>query len=330
MRIQAVLLGGDKGASRAIGGTSKTFVQLAGRPMFVHVLETLLRTPEVGEVFVVGDAPQLEKAIAEHGCASLAAARGCPIRVVPQGSSLYENVWSAFERSLPPGEPDPRHPILVVPADVPLAVPAEISEFVHKALASGADYALGLSPDFALERFAPRDGAEGISMAYFNLAEGRYRQNNLTVVRPLRVENRHYVQDLYDNRYQKELMSGLRLAWRVLTREFRNLWVLFYFALLHLAGVLDRRGYPRAARRVSAWVSLRRVERGMSALLRADLRFIMTELGGAAIDIDNDTDLAVAQKMLHQWKEMQSRAWIPSSSGSSAPGRPSASSATAV
>ena len=307
MQIQAVLVAGDKGASRAVGAGSKTFVELGGRPMFVYVLETLLGTPEVSEIWLVGDVPRLEKAIAEEGCADLAATRGCSLHVVPQRNSLYENVWETFLLTLPPGTPDPNHPILVVPADIPFALPEEISDFIQKSLASDAEYALGLSPDAALEPFAPRDGEDGITMAYFNLREGRYRQNNLTVVRPLRVGNRHYIQAVYENRYQKELGKGLRLAWQMLTREFRNLSVLFLFSVLHVAGSFDRRGYKRAADRLRTWVSLPAVERGMSKMLRTQLRFVMTELGGAALDIDNEADLAVAEKMMGRWKELQAR-----------------------
>ena len=307
MQIQAVLVAGDKGASRAVAASSKTFVELAGRPMFVYVLETLLRTPEVSEIWVVGDVPRLEKAMAEEGCAELATARDCPLHVLPQRDSLYENVWETFLLTMPPGTLDPDHPILVVPADIPLALPQEISSFLQQSLESDAEYALGLSPDVALEPFAPRDGEDGITMAYFNLAEGRFRQNNLTMVRPLRVGNRHYIQAVYENRYQKELGKGLRLAWRMLTHEFRNLSVLFLFIVLHLAGILDRHGYRRAADRMRSWVSLPAVERGMGKMLRTRLRFVTTELGGAAIDIDNEVDLAVAEKMMGRWKEMQAR-----------------------
>ena len=87
-RVQAVLLAGDRGYSRTIRGGSKAFVEVSGRPMLIHVLEALLHTPEVSEVYVVGDAIRLEKAIAEHGCLLLAAARGCPIHVVPQRNTL--------------------------------------------------------------------------------------------------------------------------------------------------------------------------------------------------------------------------------------------------
>ncbi len=306
MDVQAVLLAGDRGHSRAVKGRSKGFVEVAGKPMLVHVLEALIHTPEVSEVFIVADIVRLEKALARHGCLELAAAHSCPVHVVPQRQSLLENVWHAFLRTLPARE-DPDHAILVVPADIPLVVPEEISEFIERASATGADHVVGLTPHPVLEQFAPRDGAPGMRMAYFNLAEGRFRQNNLNWSRPLRMGNRQYIQDLYENRYQKEVGSMLRLGARIVRKEWRNLWVLFPYLLMHVAGVLDRRGYARASDFVRSKVSLRTVERGLSAMLQTRFVTVETGLGGAALDVDNDEDLEVAEKMIERWKAMQIR-----------------------
>ncbi len=302
-----MLVAGDRGHSRAVRGQSKTFVHVAGKPMVVHVIEALLHTPEVSEVYVVGDAIRLEKAITEHGCLLLAAARACPIHIVPQLSSLYENVWHTFLRTIPSaGVPDD-HAILVVPADIPLVIPEEVSDFIRKARAAEADYVLGLSPDSALAPYAPREGGPGIRMALLNFAEGRFRPNNLHFVRPLRLGNRHYIQDVYENRYQKEFGNMLRLAWRMLVREFRNLWVIFFYLLMHLASALDRRGHRSASSWVRSWVPLATVERGIGALLRTRFCTVTTYLGGAALDIDKEDDLLVVEKMLARWKEMQVR-----------------------
>jgi len=308
MRVQAILVAGDRGASRAVRGRSKAFVEVAGKPMVVHVLESLLHTPEVSEIYLVGNPVRLERVIAEYGCLALAAARGCPVHVVPQRDTLYANVWYTFLRTLRPGVPrDDAHGVLVVPADIPLLMPEELSSFATRAQACGGDYVVGLSPESALAPFAPRDGAPGVEMAYFNLREGRFRQNNLHFVRALRMGNRHYIEDMYENRYQKELGSQLALAWRVLRKEWRNLWVLGCYFLIHLAGVLHRRGYPRASDAVRARVPLAMIERAASALLRTRFMCVTTELGGAAIDVDNDADLEVVEKMLEHWKAMQVR-----------------------
>ena len=308
MRVQAILVAGDRGASRAVRGRSKAFVELAGKPMVVHVLESLLHTPEISEIYLVGNPARLERAIADYGCLALAAARGCPVHVVPQRESLYANVWHTFLRTLRPGVPrDDAHGVLVVPADIPLVMPEEISVFTARALANGGDYVVGLSPESALAPFAPRDGAPGVQMAYFNLREGRFRQNNLHFVRALRMGNRHYIEDMYENRYQKELGSQVALAWRVLRKEWRNLWVLGCYFLIHLGGVLHRRGHLRAADAVRARVPLEMIERAAGALLRTRFACVTTELGGAAIDVDNDADLEVVEKMLERWKAMQAR-----------------------
>ncbi len=307
MRLQAVLVAGDRGYSRAVRGQSKPFVHLAAKPMDHHVIHAQQHTTDISELYVVGDPIRLEKAITEHGCLLLAAARACPIHIVPQHNSLYENVWHTFLRTIPTaGVPD-NHAILVVPADIPLVIPEEISEFIHKAAAVEGDYVLGLSPESALAPFAPRAGEPGIRMALFNLAEGRFRPNNLHFVRPLRLGNRHYIQDVYENRYQKEFGNMLRLGWRILVREFRNLWIFFYYLLLHIASVLDRRGHRRASNWFRARVRLPTIERGIGALLRTRFHTVTTHLGGAALDIDKDEDLQVAEKMIARWKEMQVR-----------------------
>lgn len=307
MGVQAVLLAGDRGASRAVQGRSKAFVSVGGKPMLVHVLEAVLHTAEVREVFVVGDAIRLEKTIAEFGCQKLASALGKPVHIVPQWNTLFENVWKTFLRTLPGGKQDDDHGILVVPSDIPLVIPEEIGEFVRQACALDADYVVGLTPHDALLRYASDVEQEGVEMASFNLAEGRYRQNNLHWVKPLRMGNRQYIQDMYENRYQKELSSMIGLAWRVLRKEFRNLWVLWLYALMHVGGILDRRGHQRAADRVRSWVSISSVERGVGALLRTRMRTVVTALGGAALDVDNEHDLVIVDKNLDRWKALQTR-----------------------
>jgi hypothetical protein len=126
-------------------------------------------------------------------------------------------------------------------------------------------------------------------------------------VRALRFGNRHYVEDMYENRYQKELGSQIALALRVLRKEWRNLWVLQVYFLIHLAGVLHRRGWTAWADRVRRYVPLATIERASSALLRTRFKAVTTELGGAAIDVDNEQDLEVVEKMLERWKAVQAR-----------------------
>ena len=144
-------------------------------------------------------------------------------------------------------------------------------------------------------------------MASFNVAEGRFRQSNLHYVRPFRMGNRHYIEDMYENRYQKQIGSVIALGWRILSREFRHLWVIPVYLWMHLAGWFERRGRLALSDRVRAGVPLATVERGLSALLQTRVATVVTALGGAAVDIDNEVDLAAAEKMLGPWKAYQTR-----------------------
>ena len=55
-------------------------------------------------------------------------------------------------------------------------------------------------------------GKGGIHMAYFNLREGRFRQSNLHLIRPGRVLNRCYVEEMYEHRHQREFCADRRAS----------------------------------------------------------------------------------------------------------------------
>jgi hypothetical protein len=143
-------------------------------------------------------------------------------------------------------------------------------------------------------------------MASFNLREGRFRQSNLHWVRPARIRNRHYIEDMYRNRFQREFGSIAGMAWRLLTSERGGLRVFYYYMLMHFAGVADRRGFPRLADALRRFAPLARIEAGCSDLLRASVRFVVTQAGGAAIDIDNEHDYDVAKLRFAEWSKAQS------------------------
>ena len=48
-------------------------------------------------------------------------------------------------------------------------------------------------------------------MAYFYVKGKKYRQNNLHLIKPLKIKNRHSIQRLYDYRYQKQFIYILKL-----------------------------------------------------------------------------------------------------------------------
>jgi len=309
--VPAVVAAGDRRAAKAVHGESKPYLVLAGRPLVAHVVAMLQRVPEVSEVWVVGNAERLEAAL---GAPEVRAELVKPLHVVPQFRNLYENAWETYRRLLPgagpegrdPGPDDADQPVLFLSADLPFATPHEVSAFVRQGLEIGCDYALGLSTEEAMTDFHPeRPGAPGIRMAYFNLREGRFRQNNLHLVKPARLGNRHYVEEMYEHRYQRQIGEMIKLGWTLLRAEGGGLAVIYYYALMHLAGVADRRGWRAVADLLRNRIPLARIERGCSALLRTNFRFVVTEGGGCSVDIDNDDDFDAAKERFETWRSRQ-------------------------
>jgi len=310
--IPAVVAAGDLRAARAVHGESKPYLALAGRPLVAHVVEALQAVPEVSEVWVVGDAARLERVFAAP--AEQKALRK-PLHVVPQFRNLYENAWETYRRLLPDAGPDGRDPasptdqqltVLYLSADLPFATPEEISAFVRQSLGADCDYAVGLCTEESMVDFYPETpGGPGIRMAYFNLREGRFRQSNLHLVRPALLGNRHYIEDMYEHRYQKQFGQMLGLGWRLLRIEEGGPSILYYYVLMHLAAIADRRAWRGLADWLRARIPIARVEKGISSLLRTRFRFVVTEGGGCAVDLDNEEDYDAAAACYERWLEEQ-------------------------
>jgi len=311
MSVPAVVTAGDRRAAKAVYGESKPYLELGGRPLVAHVVAALQRVPEVSSVWVVGNAGRLEALFAAP---ELQAELRKPLCVVPQFRNLYENGWETYRRLLPGAGPEGRdptqeeatRPVLFLSADLPFATPQEISDFVRRALGFDCDYALGLCTEASMREFYPEaPGQPGIRMAYFNLREGRFRQSNLHLIKPARIGNRQYVEDMYEHRYQRQIGQMIALGWRLLRIQEGGLSVLYYYGLMHLAAIADRWGLARAADWIRLRIPMARVEAGCSALLRGAFRFAVTEVGGCAVDIDNEPDYDAARARFEVWRARQ-------------------------
>jgi hypothetical protein len=301
---------GDGRAAKAVYGESKVYLELGGLPLVAHVVLVLQHVPEVSEVWVVGNAARLES---ELGRPEVQRALRKPLHVLPQFRNLYENAWETYRRLLPGAGPEGRDPrpedadqqVLFLSGDIPFATPQEISAFVRRGQETGCDYALGAVTAESLADFAARKGEPGVRVAYFNLAEGRFRQSNLHLVKPARLTNRYYIEEMYEYRYQKEFGNILKLAWRLVRSEKGGLRIACYYGLMILAGTLDRRGWKRFADAVRRAVSVRKVESVLSGLLGTRFRVVVTDVGGCAIDIDKESEYDAARARFEEWRAAQ-------------------------
>jgi len=309
--IPAIVAAGDRRAAKAVYGQSKVYLELGGRPLVAHVVAALQDVPEISEVWVVGNAKRL-RGVFERD--ELARELRKPLQIVPQFRNLYENIWETYRRMLPgagpggrdPGVADEHNRVLYLSADMPFATPQEISQFIQRSAELDCDYACGLVTEESMRAFYPTaPGEPGIRMAYFNLREGRFRVSNLHLVKPARIANRSYVEEMYEHRYQKQFGNIVGLAMRLVRTEEGGLRILRYYILIHLAGFANRRGWRRLADWLRAWIPLDRVAAAVSSLLRAEFRFAVTEIGGCALDIDKERDYDVAALAFDTWKAAQ-------------------------
>lgn len=310
--IPAIVTAGDSRAAKAVYGESKVFLPVAGRPIVARLVLTLQRVAEVSEVWVVGNRERLEEVFAAP---EIRRAIHKPLYLVAQGRSLLENAWETF-RCVVAGDPergrDPRpeetdRQVLYLSGDLPFAMPQEISAFVQRCQAlPSCDYAFGFVREDALKGFLPAGPDEtGIEVAYFNLRDGRVRQNNLHFARPARIGNRDRIEDMYEHRHQRQFWHMGALAWKVFFSRGGGPSIVLLYAMMHLSGLADRWKLRRLADRLRGWVTLRRNEEVIGRLLDARFHFVATEAGGCAIDVDTEEEYDAVRAHFDAWERAQ-------------------------
>jgi GTP:adenosylcobinamide-phosphate guanylyltransferase len=311
--LDVIVTAGDRHASRPVLGDNKAFLPLAGVPVINYVLSAIEQARCTARIFVVGDTARLRAALAVPNTP----VRGTrPLYLLEQSHTLYENAWNAFLHTLPdytPGTdwriymntPAVDKAVLVMPGDIPLATPAEIDAFVDGCDLSRYDYCLGLSTEAVLQAYYPQDGRPGIQMAYFTLRDLRVRQNNLHLVKPLRLGNRHYIQKMYNFRYQREWRNIMRMIWELCTTQHESLRVAYYYLCLHMARLLTMLGWQHYRLFRPFFLEMPVVSSVFSQLLRTRFTVVLTPYGGCTLDIDNAEHYAAVCANFERWRAHQ-------------------------
>ena len=305
--VDAILMCGEGKASHSVAGErAKALLKLGGKPLFVHVLSALEKSPSVKRIFIVGPKSRLDGALAkrEVSCQK-------PVEVLEQKEDLLSNAWFGFMASLDGYTPGLEKGaqkvrdkmVLFLPGDAPLVTPAEIEEFIDAVDIDSFDYVVGLSPAESLLRFAKTPDQPGIDMASFHAREGLFRVNNLHMARPFAFVNRWAVQEMYNARYQKSVASFLSLLFKLLkVKEIRKeIWL---YLLMQFALFFRRVGFTSASDALRRHIPLKTVMDGVGKILGLRAGAAITHCGAAAIDVDNDKDYKTMGKMFNVWREM--------------------------
>ncbi len=196
-------------------------------------------------------------------------------------------------------------PMLVSSCDIPVIMPEEIDEFVIKADLEKYDYIIGLCSEESLKYYYPSQNTPGMVLNYFHLKEGNYRVNNMNIIKPLKIKRLEYIERMYELRYQKKLLNMLKLLIRIMFNG-RGVIMAFFKALkLHMALYCFDRGYEKFYPRFKESVRIDRVFKSIGKILGTRASYIVTSMGGAALDIDHPEDREVIEEMINLWIKHQ-------------------------
>lgn len=304
-QFDAILLAGEGESSYKVLNQHKAFLRLEDRCIVTHVIDALRQVPSVRSIYVVGQKERLARTFQEDGV-DLKAPK--PVRLLQQRENLYQNIWHTFLATLPdnhdeqPLETGPYRDraVLIVPCDAPLITAYEVEYFIRHSDPGRYDHILGLTPERSLEPFYPKQGQQGIRMAYLHLREENYRINNLHLVKPIQIGNRHYIQQMYQYRYQRNIRNvipfALKLFWKDQYKGYH------YYLGLILSLLFSKLRCPPMVRYFKNWVPRRELEDWISKGLATRFKSLVVPFAGAALDIDNAPDYEAMKCRFQEWR----------------------------
>jgi len=309
-QYDALLVAGEGKDSYKVYHQHKAFLSIEGKCVISYVIEALQKAKSVRSITITGPREALLKHLNADGINRNSPK---PIHVLEQKRNLYENVWHSFLHTLPEEVPEDKlgsspyrdRAVLVVPCDSPLITSHEIDYFIENSDLNNYDLLSGLTPEESLRAFYPEPGKPGVQMAYLHLKERRYRINNLQLVKPIRIGNRHYVQQMYQYRYQRNFKNVILFGWKIIGKDKKSRYK-YYIGLL-LGLFFSWMNIKPLERFFRSWVPKQGLEECISNIM--DTRFMGLEspLPGAALDIDNAQDYESIKLRFKDWRAYLSR-----------------------
>ena len=265
-QYDVILVAGEGRASYKVYHQNKAFLTLQGKCVILYVIETLQQVKSIGDIYIVGLKNKLEQVL--HS--------------------------SRIDCEFPKR-------IHVVEQKAPLITPHEVEYFISNADMNRYDHVLGLVSREKLEHFYPHDGKPGIKMAYLHIFEDSFRINNLHLVKPLRIENREYIQKMYQYRYQRNfknlVLFGLSVFGKDKAKHYKNyigLQLCLFFGGLGLEFMVDyfRKLNPK-----------KELEETISTIMKTRFSTLEVPFPGAALDIDNAKDYEAMKTRFDEWRK---------------------------
>jgi len=309
----AVILAGDKRASKKVGGMgNKTLLTIKGRPILSYVLSALAGSKYIRDIWIVGPKEKIEEAIKPD----LAKIKDRKIVVLEQWDNLIENTWNGFlhtidgyKEGVDPDSylntPLEEMAALGLSGDIPLLTSYEVDEFLENAQPDKYDYIAGITPDYSLRPYYPKEKKLGIKHSYFHARDIKWRQNNLHLGKMFKIRNKVFIEKMYEFRHQKEWKNIIKIAINILRAEKGAYKAIYLLAVLQSCMFLTNRGFGWFSDRLRRLITLSDVENNVAAILGTRAVTAMTHYGGAALDIDNDEEFEAIKANFDEWMAYQ-------------------------
>ena len=309
MGIDAVIAAGDGVAARKIFQRNKALLEVGGKPIIRRIVETLRASALVDKIAVVGPSRDFAQVLG-----------GLDVILVEQKRNMAENALAGFLATLPDyagGQPSTalaeRHQakaVLGLSGDIPLLTVTELGQFIQRCDMRDCDFASGYTAERVLARFGPRHDRPGIKMATMHTRHINVRQNNLHVFRGFKMlKSIDLILKIYEYRYQKDPFNVLRSLVEIFRQGPAALGqILGCYSLLQFSALCESLGFQALERLTSYPITLARLEQLGSALLGVRWRLVETDLGGAALDVDNEKDFLTLNFMYREWSQLLGQA----------------------
>ncbi|MBT6601558.1 MAG: NTP transferase domain-containing protein [Nitrospina sp.] len=305
-KYDAILLAGEGESSYKVYHQHKAFLKINDKYIISYVVEALQQVESIKDIYIVGSKNKLKQTLRESG---IDFSYPKTIHLIEQETNLYENIFQTFlktisrEKNLPTIDLEVSQnkdkAVLIVPCDSPLLTPHEVEYFISHSDTNNYDHVLGLIPEDLLKQFYPTGSLPGIKMAYLHLKENNYRINNLHLVKPLRIANRKYIQQMYQYRYQRDfkkiMLFGRNLLGKIKLKHYRC------YIGLQLCQFFSSIGWNLPVKYFKKWTEKKDMENCISNLLNTRFKGLEVPYPGAALDIDRDSDYEAMKIRYNEW-----------------------------
>lgn len=301
-----VLAGTHQNPKRLIAGRNKAFLEVGGQVLIRYVINALVESKSIDNIFVVGPFEELTKELT-----------GFPsnVQVIAQRGKMLTNCWAGIEASEDCHRDDPlmpveERPLLFISCDLPLVTAHSIDDFVARCASvdkqTESPYAMlaGVVDEPGVTPFYPGSGKLGIKRPFVELQFGRLRLANIYVGRPRKLAHQEFLQTGFSYRKAKDWRNVVALTmtffkspggWHAARLSMR----------VQLTLMLSKRK-GRLYRKLRKGNTRERVEKSIGDALGGPVRVVITPFGGLSLDVDDAEDFRILDARYSDWADITS------------------------